>query len=96
LREIEVFDGICLEFHFKKKDKNPIDSILFCNSERIISLNFITKEIKTVYTYEAKLDYQPILFKVNSNQKVVCIADSYELKHVNIVRRREVEISYYL
>ncbi len=44
LKEIPVFEKVCMNFHFKKSDKgSPQDTIIFAKKDQIFELNYETE-----------------------------------------------------
>jgi len=54
-------------FHFQKAEGRDRHSILFARIDQVFALNFVTKEIQTIYKFEERLLLAPSFFQLNDS-----------------------------
>jgi hypothetical protein len=67
LKDQEIFQQVCMIFHFQKSEGRDRHSILFAKIDQVFSLNFVTKEIQTIYKFEESLLLAPSFFQLNDS-----------------------------
>ena len=89
LREIQGFEKVCMDFHFKKGGSSLTtkEVLIFSKRDQIFELNFMTLELKTTYVYRNALEYQPQFFCVNNEQNVMISASRLNIIYVDMSKQ---------
>ena len=82
-----------MHFMFKKGETLERTTLLFCNTQQIFSMNFITKETKTIYKFEKPFRTQPQYFECANLQKIFIISNEDDCLLVDIEQQVELDIN---
>jgi len=89
LKELEVFKNVSMDFYFYSKDPQ---SMIFCRDDKIFTLNFITKDVKTMYRFKSQLGCQPEFFNPNDDHTIFVCASPTDGIYVNVKKNHEYDI----
>lgn len=86
-----------MNYHFKIREKGYYkrDTLIFCNRKCIFELNFETGKTKNIYTFENKLNRQPLKFIPNKNYTVFLISSPNDGLLLNLEDKNEFELNKY-
>ena len=93
IRDFPEFNRVGMKYFFKntKVDKNP-DTIIFAKMESIFELNFITKKVENIHTFDPPLLSQPDYFVADPEQRRFVVASTDDGIWFDLKTHREVDL----
>ena len=92
VKEIEIFDAVCMNFFFKKVSVGNPDTLLFTKEDLIFSFNFETEEIKIEYNIINSFDTQPDFFDMDDSQNLILVSNETDSLWINLEEKKEVDM----
>jgi hypothetical protein len=93
LKDIPVFDKVCMQFMFKNAREGRIPStLIFTKKTQIFELNFDKETIKVIYQYSESFKIQPNYFVANDAQDIFVVASMNDGFWVNVNEKADVDL----
>jgi hypothetical protein len=92
VKDLPIFDKVCIQFHFKKGKPGIYDTIIFSKIDCIFEMNFETSATKVIYKFQVPLTRQPEFFSLNDEQTIFVTASSTDGIHYNSISKKETDL----
>lgn len=89
LKELEAFEKVSMDYYFYEK---AASCLLFCRNDKIFTLNFRTKQLKTLFRFKNELGRQPEFFNPNQDHTIFVCASPTDGIYVNTAKNLEYDI----
>ena len=76
VKDLEMFDKVCMKFHFESDNCKDRDCLIFCRKDCIFKFNFRTSEVDVIHNIIESLFSQPQFFELNYEQ-TICVIGSH-------------------